>query len=540
MPISASIQPTLYSDIIASMRSYVPWSAPRGIFYQLQGNIVPYSPNPTILKIETNRIGEPILIEVAKSSNLSVGVDPRKQTQDYTVVASSGIVTTGIQLGRGQNFIKVSVIGRPEEVAYLIVRATTIVALWEAFARVLYQASLRIIQEQQNAVSSKLATRLIEPFISFQNLLPDIQSLQILSTRLVGRGLIHHVGTDSGVSDLLKALSLTTPVYSSMDKDTFEVYPALDPWANTASQFAGKEAHIWVPNVGIVSWLAFLGYINNQPDLFDIISVTEDEVVVHYQGELQRHHFDFDRFGTDFLTSLAQSECFKSITISVSVKVNLHITICAAAYTFDLFVTEDNLLGNARTSFDIDVPFDSDRPFDADDIDPFTDGWLGLSLTGRFEQDLPDNYCLDTFVMPSTLYIGDVCCYIGHYVQIVENQSLEVEANEDVLMVAFIQEAMPWTLQSLDLTRWDIKPDVNGNLVATSGSTRVPDSFKVTKPDLTEAAFAITNAGVLQVLSPPPGGEFLKNEMYLLGTGAYVWDVNVDNMGAIVTDRVFP
>lgn len=351
--------------------------------------------------------------------------------------------------------------------------------------------------------------------------------------------MIHHVGTDSGVNDLLKAMSLTTPVYKSMDKDTFEVYPALDPWTNAASQFAGKEAHVWIPNVGIVCWVAFLSYINNQPDLFDIVSVSEDEVVVRFQGELQRHNFDFDLFGTDFLTSLAQSECFKSITVSVSIKSNLTTIICAAAYPFDMHITEETQLGNSRPSLDIDVPFDSGRALDADDVDPFTDGWVGLSLTGRFEQGL-ENHCLDTFVMPSTLYSGNVCCYEGYHTQIVEHQNLEVEADAVIFVDGHIQEAIPWTLQSPDGTKWDIRPNLSGNLVATSGSLRAPDSFKVTKPDLSEASFAITNAGIMQVISPPAGGEYPKDDLYLKGVGGYVWDVNVTNANAIITDRIFP
>jgi hypothetical protein len=539
--LKVSLQPTLYSPVIAEMQrsSATRYHAPKGLFYNLAGVVSPYTLNPTVLRIETDRINEAIEIQVAKVNHENIGLDQRSDREIYTVVATSGVITVPVQLGRGENRITAQVLGRTGDVDYLIVYTSTIVALWESFVRVLYQNSLKIINEQKTAVSSKLATRLLEAFISFQDLLPDVQSLQILAMRLLTRGMVHGPGSSSGVTDMVKALNLTTPVYKNMDKDTFEINPSLDPWARTSSQFGGNEAHVWIPNVGIASWLAFLGYINNQPDLFDIISVSEEEVVVRFQGELQRHRFDFDLFGTDFLSSLARSDCFKSVTISVGMRSQMLIVKCAPAYTFDLFVPEDKLLGNSRSSFDIDVPFDSDLPFDSDDVDPFTDGWLGLSLTGRFEQDYPQQYPLDTFVMPSTQYTGSVCGYEGHYSQVVENQNFQLDVDATFTADGWVQTAIPFTLESPDNTRWDIIPDENGQLVAISGSARNPDNYKVTKPDLSEIAFAITNEGFLQTV-PVSGGETLRDDLYVKGTGGFIWDINVNNANVIFTDKIFP
>ena len=426
--ITLSLQPTIYSSIIEEMRSSNPWGAPRGIFYTLGGNIVPYAPKPTVIQIETDKINEIIEIEIVKQvSALDVGIDPRKNQSILTVVSPASSFAVSVQLGRGKNFIRATVLNSPEDTAYLIVQATTIVTLFEAFARVLYTESFRIINEQKSAITSKLATRLLEPFISFQDLLPDIQSIQILSTRLIARSTIHAVGSDNGVTDIISALALSTPVYHSMDKETMDLYPSLDPWTNNGSQFGGKEAHVWIPNIGITSWLAFLGYISNQPDLFDIVSVSEEEVVFYYQGDLQRHRFNFDIYGTDFLTSLARAECFKSIYISILMHTEMAILICAASYTFDLCITEESPIGLSRVHFDSTIPFDSGYPFDSDVVDPFSDGWVGWSLTGRFEFDYPENHCLDTFVMPSTSYTGERCCYQSYYTQVIENQRYDID-----------------------------------------------------------------------------------------------------------------
>lgn len=541
MTLKASIQPTIYSDLLAGMqKNEAPWVAPSGHFYELLNDIVPFSPQPTVLKIESDLVGNGIEVEVVQINSPTAGVDPRKNQRVYTIVPTSTVATVGVQLGRGLNKIIVRSLSSDES-ALVYVRATTIVALWEAFARVLYIDAVRIINEQQQAVSSKLATRLIEPFISFQDLLPEVQSLQILATRLAARGLVHTVGTNTGATELAKALTLSTPVYKKMDKDTSDLFPSLDPWVNNASQYSGREAHIWIPNLGVANWLAFLGYIASQPDLFSILSISEREVVVEYQGEVQHHLFDFDAFGTDFLTTLAQSECFKSIIVSMTIDVNLTFTICAAAYTFDLFITEDHPLGQCRFYLDSNFPLDSNCLFDSDELDPFSDGWVGLSLTGRFEQDVPFHHPLDTFIVPSPLYTGNTCGYDGFYTQVVANQKYEFDCDVSVTVSGFIQEALAWTLQSPDLTKWDIEINhLTGSLIATSGSLRVPDKYKVLRPDLTEVSFAITNLGQIQTVVPPPGGEILTSTLYIKATDATVWNITVDNSNTLQAAKIFP
>ena len=536
--ISASVQATIYDGIIAGMQTKDPWGGPKGVFYLLNDVIVPYTPRPTVIRIETDRLGEPIEIEVVQPDEVDVGVDPRANNKLKTIVTTSSTTTVGMQLSRGMNKIRVQVLDRPEEVVYLLINATTIVALWEAFARVLYSVSNSIIEEQKRAIYSKLATRIFEPFVPFQDLLPDTQSLQIIATRLVARGLLHSVGTNVGVTDLIKALTLSTPIYNTMDKYSFEVFPSLDPWTNAASQFGGKEAHVWIPNLGIANWLAFLGYISNQPDLFTIVNITEDEVVFYFQGQLQRHQFDFDAFGTDFLTSLARTECFKSITVLVIINSKLIITLCAAAYTFDLYITSDSAIGTGRTTFDSGIPFDSNIPFDSDPIDPFTDGWVGLSLTGRFEQDPQDPHCLDTFVTPSTTYSGVPCCYNSYYTQLLINNLYNLEVVVDPVVTGFVQTTIVWTLEAPDTTRWDVRVADDGTIYTVNNSPRSPDSLKVTKPDLTEASFSITNGGVLQVNSPPDVGTVLYNTIYLKSPNSSVFWIEVTNLNELQSTQI--
>jgi hypothetical protein len=540
--IKATVQDTIYSGIITSMQTgNAPWVPPKGPFYLLDGVVVPFSPNPTIIRIETDRIGEAITIEVAQIGDFGSGTDVRKRQTSTTVVASSSVVTTGVQLGQGRNLITVAVMNRTLDIAYILINATTIVALWESFSRVLYTVSTRIIDEQKRAISSELATRLIEPFLSFQDLLPDIQSVKILAIRLATKGLIHSVGTNLGVTELIKGLTLTTPVYNKMDKSSFDLFPALDPWTKSASQYSGQEAHIWLPNVEVASWLAFLSFISNQPDLYEIQHISESEVIIVYQGEQQRHYFDFNNLRSSFLSAQASSECFKSIIVNATMASLQWIQMCVGTYTFDLYITDQNLLGDYRPTLDFDIPFDSSRSFDTDPIDPFTDGWINLSLSGRFEQDYPATHTLDTFVIPSSTY-PTICGYESWYTQLIENQKYDIEVPTTITVTGAIQEGLVWLLQSPSGDTWMVSVNPLTNTIMTK-IVVVPTpiiSYKVIKPDLTEVAFDITDEGVLKVITPV-GGEELTDTLYISSEDmTAVWWVKVNNDDVITIDLIFP
>lgn len=547
--IKAEISPSIYDSVIESMRNDGPWRGPKGFFYLLYNTITPYKPFPTIFRIETDQLNKPIEIYLEYQSPRGFGNDQRGNPIRLTTVATNSITTMPIQLGRGLNKIKFVVEGT-EDVAYVYVRASSVLALWESFARVLFTESLRIIDEQKNAIYSQLGTRLFQPYLGFSDLLPEVLSLQTFAARLITRSAIHNVAGQVGVSDFYKALTLSTPIFHTMDKEDFELFPALDPWTNAASSYAGQESHVWIPNVEIASWQAFIKVLGNQPDLFEIISVSETEVVFKYQNVVERHEFDFDAFGTDYLLALAQSECFKSIYVSIFMHSEHAILICAPSYTFDLVVTEENPIGHGRLSFDRDIPFDSGIPFDSDDVDPFTDGWVGLSLTGRFEQDIifplpsppaiPSGaHPLDSFVMPSFGFTPNCSYEKGYYTQVISNRKCDVDLDAGITAGGEIWTGTAFVLVSPDSTKWLVRVNEFGVLQSESGTSLAPANFRVTKPDLTEATFAIDNSGVVTVVSPPPSaGDPLNDALYVLSTDAHLWLIRVNNSDELYTTLI--
>lgn len=535
----AYVLPTLYSDTLEGMRSSGLWKAPAGFFYLLFNTVVPYSSRATVFRIETDRIGEPLDIDVVYETPPSAGTTESRVGASSTIIARNTIISVPIFLGKGLNNITISArYGAPETVT-VAVRTTHILALWEAFARVLFSSGKRVVDEQKNNIFSTLGSRLFQPYLSFSSMLPDVLSLQSFSSRLITRSTIHDVGSQGGVSDFYSALALTTPIFNSMDKETFELFPSLDPWANNASAYSGREAHVWVPSNQVAAWESFVQFLGNQPEIYTLLSVSEDRVVVDYQGEVQTHSFDSVTAGTTYLASLAQTECFKSVFIDISMQSSMVINLCAASYTFDLFVNALSPIGRGRLTFDSGVPFDAGRYFDSEDVDPYSDGWVGLSLTGRFEQDYPYTYTLDTFTSPAYGTV-DICAYEnGYHTFNLSNQSAYCDITENIIASGDITTGTFWVLQSPDGTFWSIESAPSGVLVANPTTATSASNFKLTRDDAVEVSFEITDAGVLQVVDPADGLANLNDAMYILSTVGNLWWVRVNIGNVIYTDKVF-
>jgi hypothetical protein len=116
----------------------------------------------------------------------------------------------------------------------------------------------------------------------------------------------------------------------------------------------------------------------------------------------------------------------------------------------------------------------------------------------------------------------------------------EPEIDVTTFADGWMETAFPWIIQSPDGNKWRIKISPTGNITTVSGETRAPSNYKVAKLDLTEASFAITNDGNVEVVSPPAGGETLMTTLYITSTGGNVWSVNVSNENQILTEKIFP
>ena len=432
------IEQSIYKPYLDQIWENQPYGAPRGTFYQIDKDTIPYLPRPTVLRLKTDRINEPLKMWIERSNESEAGVDSRENADEYDIIPTSENSTISVQLGLGKNKILIETTTGVQESFFFYITVNDILTIWLSFLRDFYTNVIRKVDVQKQAINSLYATRLVEPFLPIQDLLPEIQSLRTLATRLSVNGILHSSGTNEGTNDLIKALSLSNPVYNQMDKDWFEFDPEGDPWTNLASQFYGTEAHVWIPNYGITKFTTLVKYLSANPSQYEIVDINEQQIRYMFQGKLHTHSFDLDRYGADFIQQLARTECFNNIRVSMTIESLMSWRMKGASYTFDLVL--ENPIGNARSSFDVDLPFDSNLPFDSDDVDPWSDGWIGWSLSGRFEQYENQQLGLDTFIAQSQPEFGNPWPYYSYFTQSLNTTrsdipldvELEIESEETV------------------------------------------------------------------------------------------------------------
>lgn len=422
--IELKVEPSLYTPYIEDIYNRYPFGAPKGTFYQITSDTIPYLPRPTPIRLITNRLNEPLKIFIEREMDPGAGVDERSLSTelDFTPVTTESVIN--IQLGLGLNKLVIETSTGVFEDFRFNITVNDILTIWLSFLRDFYTNVIRKVDTQKQAIRSLYATRLIEPFLPIQDLLPEIASLRSLTTRLSLMGLLHSAGTNEGTNDLIKALTLGNPVFKPMEKDSFVFDPEGDPWTNLASQFYGIEAHSWVPNYGITKFVTLIKYIAANPSNYSIVDVSEQQIRYYFQGKLRTHSFDLDKYGADFLQSIARSECFKNIRVTMTMYSRMFFRMKAASYTFDLVL--ENPIGNARLSFDISQPFDQNLPFDSDTVDPYSDGWVGWSLSGRFEQYENDQLSLDSFIAHTPPYYGDPWPYESYFTQCLNNVRYDI------------------------------------------------------------------------------------------------------------------
>jgi len=404
---------------------------PRGNFTHLDGPITQFSVIETPFKIVTDSPGE---IHTIRSELISNATEAnilaiRNRVTEKTFVPVNNVVTVTVPLLKGENQITISTVN---DRSFTSVIATHFGTFLTTYAREIFNSTQNPLNEQNRALFSNFSSRITETLIPFQDLYADPKSLRTLISRFVTRAYMTKNGSTDGVRDFTAALLGTTPIFipTKTDQNLFE--PDVVPLFKSQLEFGGYEAHTWIPNFEITHWLAFLRLINSSRHFYSIEEVGENEILVNANGFPEIHRFDFDD-----PTSTAYSEFnFTEFRIVVEVLTKLNIRFCAVGYPFDLFVSESNPLGTKRIALDSNIPLDSGEAFDAPSIDPGDDGWIGLTLSGRFEDfslnHNPIQLALDSlFITPSFESGLPDCVYEGFFTQQISTLSGEIDINSE-------------------------------------------------------------------------------------------------------------
>ena len=405
---------------------------PTGTFTNLEGPVTPFSLNPTAFRITTDFPGETHTIEAELISNAtnSNSLNTRSRLLKQTFIPSNNVATVFIPLLKGINQVTVSTVN---DINFTTVNVTHYGTFLTAYARDIFSSTQNPLNEQTRALFSKFSSRIPEILIPFQDLYPDPKSLRTLVSRFVTRAFMTGSGSTDGVRDFMSALMGTTPYFiqTKTDQNIFE--PDVVPIFRSQLEFGGYEAHTWIPNFEIIHWLAFVRLINNARNFYKIEEIGEKEILISAGGEPESHRFDFDDPSATAYREFNVTD-FK-IIIQILSKTN--IRLCAAGYTFDLYVTESNPLGTKRIALDSGIPLDSGESFDAPSIDPGDDGWVGLPLAGRFDsssvsRDLLQLSLDSLFITPNESSNLPECAYDGFFTQQIYTVSGEMDVDANV------------------------------------------------------------------------------------------------------------
>ena len=433
MTIRIELQPQVYQDTLDDMLFGSTTDVgtfkgvPPGGFTNLEGPVTQYTVFGTPFQITTDSVGVKHTIRatlISLDNNLTVA--SRNRVMEQVVVPVNETFTVLLPLRKGESQIDVFT---ENDGTFTSVIASHVGTFIASYAREIFSSTQNPLDEQERALFSQFSARMTDILIPFQDLYANPKSLRTLISRFITRTYMTKNGSTQGVRDFGAALLGTTPIFvpTKTDEGIFE--PNVVPLFRRQLEFAGFEAHSWIPNYEIIHWLSFIKLLDAARDYYKIQEIGECEVLITAGGIPEIHRFDFDNPEASVYSEFN----FTDFRIVVEILDKLYIKFSAAGYPFDLFVTANNPLGQKRLTFDSLIPWDSGEPLDQPALDPGADGWVGFPLAGRFDgfalnSDPVDLFLDSLFVNPAVGSGIPESAYNGFFTQQVDlfSQAIEI------------------------------------------------------------------------------------------------------------------
>lgn len=326
IPVASAFE-DLYESVLASIPAGVQWH---------RGSVVlPLTADRTPFTLEGT---EGDVVEITRNGTL---ID--------RVVLTSNSEQVDLLLVEGKNFLVARTSG---EQWLTLVIATNYATILRGFSQEYFFNVDVNFQDALNQLSSDLSLRHTEHQIDFQELLPPTRALRVLAGKLAVRSLINETGSTRGVDDIVTAASNTTPIVreTAVNRDLFE--PSVYTVFSRAHDLGGHEFHIWVPNLCVGTWAAFVKLMDNlDPSIAELTSVTDEKVSLTFLGRPESHLFDFETDACSMISLITQ-DCLP-IVVSIQLTVETALAFCAWVYPFDVVVE----LALGRFRLDSSLPF---------------------------------------------------------------------------------------------------------------------------------------------------------------------------------------
>jgi hypothetical protein len=367
---------------------------PAGKFYLQAFDMVARSSLPQRFILETNTVAQ---VKIYVNNRVVWTHIPRTERD---------VITLPLAPPPGSNDIYVT--NGVDAPVNLTVISTYLTTLFDAVAEQLYEVAGRINEKYLALATSPWSSFIIDWLLPWSDKLPDLRSMRAIALKSAANGMFGFSGSDGAVRAMVSVFSSTTPVVHRSHNSSLWQPEVYQPYTS-GDDVLGWDFHVWMPNLCINRWAAFIGYINNNPK-WDFVRFDENVVLLkqHNAEIYQQHVFDNTGRGCSFRSLLGAIGCMDRLVVAGAIELTTQPSFCFWAHSFDQIVEYPGIGG---TFLDSGVDFDGGWvEFDnLYDIDLKTDYWVGASLS----TSLDGLHCFDTYTANVVLPQNQDCCYEG-------------------------------------------------------------------------------------------------------------------------------
>lgn len=334
------------------------------------------------------------------------------------IYLNNRLVTTHIPKGQVDT-IELGLFGAPslnfitvrngiDDPVRLIIAATNIAKEFAVFSKELYEFAGYTVDRYSDLIRSVWSSFLVEYQLPWSDELPDVRSIHSFAVKVAANCLYGEFGWQGGVTDLVTGFCASTPVITA-PVNPWLWQPDLYQPQSSGKDVAGFNFHVWLPNICLNQWLAFITLMNNRYD-YEFKFVNEDKVVLEHleSGLLEQHLFDNTEDNCSIRGLLDFLGCMDNIAVYGFARLFPRAAVCAWANPMDMTV---ELPGIGGRFWDSETDFDGDwGDFDSIyDIDEFTDWWAGVSTVKHFDF----GSCFDQYTTAIVNKEDTNCCQQG-------------------------------------------------------------------------------------------------------------------------------
>jgi hypothetical protein len=310
----------------------------------------------------------------------------------------------------------------------LLIAATNIAKQLFVYARELFEYAGFTVDTYNDLIHSVWSSFLVEYQLPWRDDLPDIRSMKQFAVKTAANCLYGEYGKQGGVVDLITGFCSTTPVIDDpVNPKLWQ--PDLYQPQTSGKDVEGFNAHVWLPNICLNQWLAFVKLMNNRYD-YKFQYVDENKVVLEHvaSGLLEQHLFDNTSSQCSLRGLLDFIGCMDALAVGGLAHLELSVALCAWATPLDMTVETPGIGGGF---FDSETDFDGDYgDFDTlYDVDPFTDYWVGTSTVKHFDFGA----CFDTYSAEVTSKENTSCCQQGPDTLLFTTENIEGSVESSVV-----------------------------------------------------------------------------------------------------------